>query len=260
MNINENSPYYSFIVSVFSEKLLNLSKEWEKKVLYTDSVAEDIMYYQTSPIGEGYDDATDVIGISTAIKLLLEEGADLFYIHDNKETLLTNLLTNRNFNNDIKDMIIDFVNIEKLSTLPIKWNNNIFHHLLVSGEEDYLEKLIQKGLDFKQNQYYDKNNYELYALKCGNLKFFEILLALNSNSMSFDHPYTYKEEYEDVPKEDAKIITLRSEINRLLNNEDILDIGTNCYDTAKFLSKYLLHSDLQNRIENKTDKTKKAKI
>ena len=119
---------------------------------------------------------------------------------------------------------------------------------------------MEKGLVFKQNQYYDENSYELLALKNGNLKLFETLLALNEENINFDHVYTYKKDYHEAPEENAPQITLRYEINRLIHNENILEIGTNCYNTAIFLSKFLLHKDLQNKVPAKAENNRKIKI
>lgn len=261
--MNADNVYYPFIVSILSEKILEISQNAELNVNAVNNAGGLLYYNKSAPSQEDIDQQDyAVIGPDTAIEILLKEGADPFYMIDVDNILLSKVLLSSCLKEAEKELFFKYIHEEKLQNLSDDYSNTICSDLFYSG---YLPKLMNKGLSFKQQELYTQQTIEIFALKQGEINFFKPMLSYDPFSINFDHVYTYKSDKQDIPPDNYEIqTTLRKEINKIIEiNENLVTRNTTeekSLQTAFYLSKAMLFQDLHNKLSNAKEMNTKNKI
>lgn len=260
--MNTDDVYYPFMVAVLSEKILEITENKDLKNQKPNGVRNLLYYNNSAPSQENCEDQDyGVIGPNTAIELLLKEGADPFYIVDSETLLLSKVLLSSSLIAEEKETFLNYLDEEKLTNLSSEFSNAICSNLFYNG---YLAKLMNKGLSIKQEEFYNQQTVEIFALRQGEIDFFKPMLNYDPFSINFDHIYTYNSNSQEIPGGYERQTTLRKEITKIINaDKSIVNrnlIEAKSVETALYLSKAILFQDLHKKIPNQKDNMIKKKI
>lgn len=254
----------NYITSILNNELYKIATQsgYIENKNYSDDWRP--IYYNLPILDENgnppLDESIEIITPINALQELLNNGANLLSEVEG-QVLLSTMLSSNYLNIKEKEYILSKVNETNLKNLPILFKNKVIEALLYNGNEKYLNELYNKGLLFEQSLYLNESNLEIKKLKHGSLHFFKNILNEFPNSLDFNYEYIAKEDYEDIPKNDAVKTTLKIEIEKILK-ENIITINNNDQlETAHYLYKYILSQDLSViLINNKKEKNQKIKI
>lgn len=218
------------------------------------------------------DEDAEYTDIIKSTQELLEAGASpLYYVKDCESFLLPSIIQNiessSGFSEETREKVIHLlmnqITEKELQGLLPEHSNLLFKQMLY--HEKYLDELISKGLEFKQDidNRYGNDSVEVEAIKLGHTTLF---LKIAQNSMELDFEILYnKDRYnetsltkvlEEIKEKVANFSEPESEEHGMSyqaqRNEQRKEL-------IKMLDKWILKNKMQNNIQ-KTDAIKETKF
>lgn len=245
--------------------LYKLIKDGESKVL----VQVPFVNKEGEPLPDEDAEYTDIV---KSTQELLDGGASpLYYVKDCESFLLPSVIqqieSSSGFSEETREKVIHLlmnqISEKELQGLLPEHSNLLFKQMLY--HEKYLDELISRGLEFKQDfdNRYGNDSVEVEAIKSGHTKLF---LKIAQNSMELDFEIIYnKDRYnetsltkvlDEIKEKVAKFSETGSEEN---SNSYQAQRNEQRKELIKMLDKWILKNKMQNNIQ-KTDTTKETKF
>lgn len=245
--------------------LYKLVKDGESKIL----VQVPFVNKEGEPLPDEDAEYTDIV---KSTQELLEAGASpLYYVKDCESFLLPIVIqqieSSSGFSEETREKVIHLlmsqITEKELKGLLPEHSNLLFKQMLY--HEKYLDELISRGLEFKQDidNRYGNESVEVEAIKSGHITLF-LKIAQNNMELDFDILYN-KDRYNETSL--AKVL---EEIKEKVNNfkePESEGYGNNYQEQRnelrkeliKMLDKWILKNKIENSIE-KNDKRKGTKL